>query len=135
MISKLVTLFIRRGRANEVLSWSGVNPDGVGFSAAWLGAKKILVQVSFACRVFILKPPVFHLFPSPLELPYPCRLAVLRGCAESCAAGALACGMILFPVPPSCPSRFPQLGPCGVLSLLCLFLCWSCTDQDSKSAG
>lgn len=62
-----------------------------------------------------------RIFPSPLALPYPCRLAVLRGCAESCAAGALACGMILFPVPPSCPSRFPQLNPCGVLSLLCLF--------------
>lgn len=29
--------------------------------------------------------------------------------------------MILFPVPPSCPSRFPQLSPCGVLSLPCLF--------------
>lgn len=30
----------------------------------------------------------------------------------------VVCAMILFPVPPSCPSRFPQLGPCCTLSLL-----------------
>lgn len=103
-----------------------VDPDGAGFSAAWLGAKKILAHVCSAPRALSFKPPVFQeCLAGSVHLPWHCPILadLLYGeeVQKVVLLVLLVCGIILLPVTPSCPSGFPQLCPCCTLSLLCLF--------------
>lgn len=89
-----------------------VDPDGAGFSAAWLGARKIVLPKS----PLLLEHSASSHLPgvsgsaSVLALPHPHTFAAMRVSEENCAAGTLGSWDGFLPCPSLLSCQAPTAG-------------------------